>query len=64
MKLACTGGEPCIKKFLKYDVEPELVKMLQCSVTDLRDAAHSALHQMLFWSGGSHLEPGSLDESM
>lgn len=52
-KLACSGGEPCIKKFLEYDIIPELVKMMQCSVTDLQDAAYTALHQMLFGSGGS-----------
>lgn len=53
MKLACSGGEPCIKKFLEYDIVPELVKMMQCSVTELQDAAYTALHQMLFGSGGS-----------
>ncbi|KAF3450851.1 hypothetical protein FNV43_RR06940 [Rhamnella rubrinervis] len=52
-KLACSGGEPCIKMFLEYDIIPELVKMMQCSVTDLQDAAYTALHQMLFGSGGS-----------
>lgn len=52
MKLACSGGEPCTKKFLEYDIIPELVKMMQNSSTELQDAAYTALHQMLFGSGG------------
>ncbi|PON50975.1 Coatomer beta subunit [Parasponia andersonii] len=52
MKLACSGGEPFIKKFLEYDIIPELVKMMQNSNTELQDAAYAALHQMLFCSGG------------
>lgn len=51
MKLACSGGEPCTKKFLEYDIIPELVKMMQNSSTELQDAAYTALHQMLFGSG-------------
>ncbi|GMN50048.1 hypothetical protein TIFTF001_019205 [Ficus carica] len=52
MKLACSGGEPCTKKFLEYDIIPELVKMMQNSSTELQDAAYTALHQMQFGSGG------------
>ncbi|EXB67327.1 Putative inactive disease susceptibility protein LOV1 [Morus notabilis] len=52
MKLACSGGEPCTKKFLEYDIIPELVMMMQNSSTELQDAAYTALHQMLFGSGG------------
>lgn len=52
MKLACSGGETCIKKFLEHDVVPELVKMMQCNVAELQDSAYTALHQMLFGKGG------------
>ncbi|KAL4626396.1 hypothetical protein ACB092_05G092800 [Castanea dentata] len=52
MKLACAGGEPCIKKYLEYDIIPELVKMVQCTIVQHQDAAYTALHQMLFGSGG------------
>lgn len=53
MKLAYSGGEPFIKKFLQYDIIPELVKMMQNSNTELQDATYTALHQMLFGSGGA-----------
>ncbi|CAK7356565.1 unnamed protein product [Dovyalis caffra] len=52
MKLAFSGGEPCIKKFLDHDIIPELVKMMQCNVAELQDSAYTALHQMLFGNGG------------
>ncbi|XP_011081248.1 uncharacterized protein LOC105164324 [Sesamum indicum] len=52
MKLACSGGEPCIKKFLEFDIVFELVKMMQCTVTELQDSAYTALHNMLFSNGG------------
>ncbi|XP_062089816.1 uncharacterized protein LOC133796354 [Humulus lupulus] len=52
MKLACSGGEPFIKRFLEYDIIPELVKMMQNSNSELQDAAYTALHQMLFGSSG------------
>ncbi|KAJ6963338.1 hypothetical protein NC652_001837 [Populus alba x Populus x berolinensis] len=52
MKLAFSGGEPCIKKFLDHDIVPELVKMMQCNVVELQDSAYTALHQMLFGNGG------------
>ncbi|KAK0595683.1 hypothetical protein LWI29_009009 [Acer saccharum] len=51
-KLACAGGEPCIKKYLEYDIIPLLVKMMQCGVAELQDSAYTALHQMLFSNGG------------
>ncbi|KAK1592652.1 hypothetical protein Q3G72_028296 [Acer saccharum] len=52
-KLACAGGEPCIKKYLEYDIIPLLVKMMQCGAAELQDSAYTALHQMLFSNGGS-----------
>lgn len=52
MKLACSGGELCIKKYLEYDIIPKLLKMMQCNIVELQDAAYTALHQMLFGSGG------------
>ena len=52
MKLAYSGGEPCIKKFLEHDVIPELVKMMQYHIAELQDSAYTALHQMLFSNGG------------
>ncbi|KAL7162339.1 hypothetical protein ACSBR2_042758 [Camellia fascicularis] len=52
MKLACVGGEPFIKKFLQYDIIADLVKMMQCSISELQDSAYTALHQMLFGDGG------------
>ncbi|KAL0463920.1 UNVERIFIED_CONTAM: hypothetical protein Slati_0279600 [Sesamum latifolium] len=52
MKLACSRGEPCIKKFLEFDIVFELVKMMQCTVTELQDSAYTALHNMLFSNGG------------
>ncbi|KAK4839367.1 hypothetical protein QYF36_021413 [Acer negundo] len=51
-KLACAGGEPCIKKYLEYDIIPLLVKMMQCGVAELQDSAYTAIHQMLFSNGG------------
>ncbi|KAF6164574.1 hypothetical protein GIB67_025400 [Kingdonia uniflora] len=53
MKLACSGGKPCIQKILEYEIVPELVKMMQCNVVELQDSAYTALHQMLFGEGGS-----------
>ncbi|XP_057967131.1 uncharacterized protein LOC131157185 [Malania oleifera] len=52
MKLACSGGEPCTRKVLEYDIIPKLVKMMQCNVIELQDAAYSAIHQILFSNGG------------
>ncbi|KAL8537522.1 hypothetical protein ACS0TY_012593 [Phlomoides rotata] len=52
MKLACSGGQPCIKKFLEYDIVSELVKMMQCSVPEVQDSAYYALHNILFSNGG------------
>ncbi|KAJ7951879.1 Disease resistance protein [Quillaja saponaria] len=52
MKLACSGGEPCIKRYLEYDIIPNLVKTMQCSTAELQDSAYTTLHQMLFSSGG------------
>ncbi|GFY96983.1 hypothetical protein Acr_11g0012890 [Actinidia rufa] len=52
MKLACSGGEPCVRKFLDYNIILDLVKMMQCNISDLQDSAYTALHQMLFGHGG------------
>lgn len=52
MKLAFSGGESFIKKYIEYDIISELVKMMQCTITELQDAAYTAVHQMLFGSGG------------
>ncbi|MQM13202.1 hypothetical protein Taro_046124 [Colocasia esculenta] len=53
MKVACSGGEPFIRKFLECNVVPELVKMMQCHVAELQDSAYTALHQMALGGGGS-----------
>ena len=52
MKLALSGGEPCITKFLDHEIIPELVKMMQCNVAELQDSGYTALHQMLYGNGG------------
>lgn len=52
MKLACSGGESCIEKFLEHDIIPELIKMMQCNIVELQDSAYTALHQILFCNGG------------
>lgn len=52
MKLACSGGEPCIKKILEYGIIQELVKIMQCNIPELQDSAYTTLHQMLFIQGG------------
>lgn len=52
MKLACSGGEPFIRKFLEYSIIPELVKMMQCQIAELQDSAYTALHEMLVGNGG------------
>lgn len=52
MKLACSGGEPCIRKILEYDIIQELVKIMQCDIPELQDSAYATLHQMLFGQGG------------
>uniref|UniRef100_A0A5B7BH54 NB-ARC domain-containing protein n=1 Tax=Davidia involucrata TaxID=16924 RepID=A0A5B7BH54_DAVIN len=52
MKLACSGGEPCIRKFMEYDIIPDLIKMMHCNISELQDSAYTALHQMLFGNGG------------
>lgn len=52
MKLACSGGETCIEKFMDYDIIPELVKMMLCNIAELQDTAYTVVHQMLFGKGG------------
>lgn len=53
MKLACTGGEPFVQKFLQLDMISALIKMMQCNIKELQDSAYSALHQIVFAKGGS-----------
>ncbi|KAG9459677.1 hypothetical protein H6P81_004185 [Aristolochia fimbriata] len=53
MKLACSGGEPCIRKFLDYDIVHELVMMMQCNIPELQESAYTTIHEMLFTQGGS-----------
>ncbi|KAL5976950.1 hypothetical protein ACLOJK_021287 [Asimina triloba] len=53
MKLACSGGGPCIRKFMEFDIIPELFKMMQCNAVELQDSAYTAIHQMLFGNVGA-----------
>lgn len=53
MKLASSGGEPCVKKFLEHDIITELIKMMQCKIPELQESAYTALHHMLFSNGGN-----------
>ncbi|XP_072964487.1 uncharacterized protein [Typha angustifolia] len=67
MKLACTGGEPFIRKFLELDIIPLLVRMMQCNIEELQDSAYTALHQIVFARGGSlvvhrFLQAGLIDK--
>ncbi|XP_031473046.1 uncharacterized protein LOC116245680 [Nymphaea colorata] len=52
LKLSCAGGEACVRQILDYNVIHDLVKMMQCNVAELQDAAYQTLHQMLFGDGG------------
>ncbi|KAK1306670.1 hypothetical protein QJS10_CPA10g00396 [Acorus calamus] len=55
MKLACMGGERCVREMIERDVVPRLVSMMmmmQTETTELQDAAYAALHQMVFGDGG------------
>lgn len=53
MKLACTGGEPYVHRFLELNIVHELIDMLQCNIDELQDSAYYALHQIVFAKGGS-----------
>ncbi|XP_051194361.1 uncharacterized protein [Lolium perenne] len=53
MKLACTGGEPYVRRFLELDIVDELIVMMQSSTDDLQDSAYHALHQIVYAKGGS-----------
>ncbi|CAN6457243.1 unnamed protein product [Victoria cruziana] len=53
LKLCCSGGKACVCQILEYDVVQNLVKMMQCNVEELQDAAYVTLHQMLFGDGGT-----------
>ncbi|CAL4970725.1 unnamed protein product [Urochloa decumbens] len=53
MKLACTGGEPYVHRFLELNIVHGLIDMMQCNITELQDSAYYALHQIVFAKGGS-----------
>jgi hypothetical protein len=53
MKLACTGGEPYVHRFLEHNIVHELIDMMQCNIGELQDSAYYALHQIIFAKGGS-----------
>jgi hypothetical protein len=53
MKLACTGGEPYVHRFLELNIVHELIDMMQCNIDELQDSAYYALHQIIFAKGGS-----------
>ncbi|VAI56998.1 unnamed protein product [Triticum turgidum subsp. durum] len=53
MKLACTGAEPYIRRFLELNIVHELIAMMQSSTNDLQDSAYHALHQIVYAKGGS-----------
>lgn len=53
MKLACTGGEPYVHRFLEANIVHQLIDMMQCNINDLQDSAYYALHQIIFAKGGS-----------
>lgn len=53
MKLACTGGEPYVRRFLELNIVHELIEMMQCPIDELQDSAYYALHQIVYAKGGS-----------
>jgi hypothetical protein len=53
MKLACTGGEPYVRRFLELNIVHDLIDMMQCNIDELQDSAYYALHQIVFAKGGS-----------
>lgn len=53
MKLACTGGDPFVQKFIQLDMVSTLIKMMQCNIKELQDSAYTALHQIVFAKGGA-----------
>ncbi|CAN6243501.1 unnamed protein product [Urochloa humidicola] len=53
MKLACTGGEPYVHRFLELNIVHGLIDMMQCNIDELQDSAYYALHQIVFAKGGS-----------
>ena len=53
MKLACTGGEPYVHRFLELNIVHDLIGMMQCNIDELQDSAYYALHQIVFAKGGS-----------
>ncbi|KAL6888288.1 hypothetical protein ACP4OV_009314 [Aristida adscensionis] len=53
MKLACTGGEPYIRRFMELNIVHELIDMMQCNIDELQDSAYYALHQIISAKGGS-----------
>ncbi|KAK3156313.1 hypothetical protein QOZ80_2AG0105530 [Eleusine coracana subsp. coracana] len=53
MKLACTGGEPYVRRFLELNIVYELIDMMQCNNDELQESAYDALHQIVSAKGGS-----------
>ncbi|CAM0946239.1 unnamed protein product [Alopecurus aequalis] len=53
MKLACTGGEPYVCRFLELNIVHELIAMMQYSTNELQDSAYTTLHQIVYAKGGS-----------
>lgn len=53
MKLACTGGEPYVRRFLELNIVHELIAMMQCTTDELQDSAYHALNQIVYAKGGT-----------
>jgi hypothetical protein len=52
-KLACTGGEPYVHRFLELNIVHGLMDMMHCNIDELQDSAYYALQQIVFAKGGS-----------
>ncbi|KAF8691454.1 hypothetical protein HU200_040595 [Digitaria exilis] len=55
MKLACTGGEPYVRRFLELNIVHNLIDMMQCNIDELQDSAYYALHQIIVFAKGGSL---------
>lgn len=53
MKLGSSGGEPCIRKILKFDIIQDLISLMSCKSPELQDTAYTALHQLMLGAGGN-----------
>ncbi|CAL5059630.1 unnamed protein product [Urochloa decumbens] len=66
-KLACTGGEPYVHRFLELNIVHGLIDMMQCNIDELQDSAYNALQQIVSAKGGSlvlqrFLQQGTLEK--